>query len=100
MNNQISKEVQTVLKKKESKKFVCFGNNWASDSNYNIPDYSKEDNRKKLVDFLKESSKKNEDLLQATTIITDEEFQKILEKRIVDISDSLAQQEIKQKNIF
>ena len=100
MNNQISNEVQTVLIKIESKKFVCFCNNCSYNSNYNISDYSKEDNRKKIVYFLKESSKKNEDFLQATTTITDEEFQKILEERIGDISDSLVQQEISQKNIF
>ena len=43
----------------ESKKFVCLGNNSASVSRYNIPDYSKDDNRKELVNFLKNSSKKN-----------------------------------------
>ena len=97
MSNQVSNEVQTVLKKIETKKFVCLGNNCASDSVYNIPDYSKENNRKKLVNFLSESSKKNEDLLQATTTISDEEFESILEEKIKDISDSLVKQEINQK---
>ena len=58
-NNKISNEIETVLKKMESKKFVCLGNNSASVSRYNIPDYSKDDNRKELVNFLKNSSKKN-----------------------------------------
>ena len=88
------------MKRIESKKFVCLGNNSASASKYNIPDYSKKDIRKKLVDFLKESSKKNEDLFQATTTIIEEEFQQILEESIGDISISLVKQEINQKNIF
>jgi len=97
MNNKVSNEVQSVLKKIEAKKFVCLGNNCASDSKYNIPDYSKEDNRKKLVDFLSESSKINEDLLQATTTISDEEFESILQEKIGCISDALVKQEINQK---
>ena len=87
-NNKISNEVEAVLKKIESKKFVCLGNNCASVSRYNIPDYSKDDNRKKLVNFLKKSSKQNEDILQATATISDEEFNEILEEKIGDLSDS------------
>ena len=81
----------------ESKKFVCLGNNSASVSRYNIPDYSKDDNRKELVNFLKNSSKKNQDLLQSAATISDEEFNEILEEKIGDLSDSLVKQEINQK---
>jgi hypothetical protein len=56
MNNSVSDEVQSVLKKIETKRFVCLGNNCATNTKYNIPDYSNEENRKKLVNFLKESS--------------------------------------------
>ena len=52
---------------------------------YNIPDYSKENNRKELVNFLIESSKENEDIFQAT--ISDEDFDKILVKSIANIED-------------
>ena len=64
--NKTSKEINSVLKKIESKRFVCLGNNYTSDTSYQIPDYSKEENRIKLVNFLNESSKSNGDILQAT----------------------------------
>ena len=49
-------------KKNGRKKFVSLGNINPSNIKYNIPDYSIEDNRKKLVDFLKDS-KANEDII-------------------------------------
>ena len=97
MNNSVSDEVQSVLKKIETKRFVCLGNNCATNTKYNIPDYSNEENRKKLVNFLKESSQKNEDLLQATETISDEDFNKILDEKIGSLSDALSKQEINQK---
>ena len=93
-----SEEVTSVLEKIESKKFACLGNNYSSDIKFNIPDYSKEENRINLVNFLKESSKNNEDILQATTTISDEEFNNILEN--IDIKDILIKQEINQKKFI
>ncbi len=54
-NQKTSDEINSVIQKIENKKFVCLGNNYPSDSKYNIPDYSKEENRKELVKFLKQS---------------------------------------------
>jgi hypothetical protein len=45
---------------------------------------------------LKESSHKNEDLLQATATISDKEFTEILEERMDTIADTLSKQEINQ----
>lgn len=93
-----SEEVTSVFEKIESKKFEYLGNNYSSDIKFNIPDYSKEENRINLVNFLKESSKNNEDILQATTAISDEEFNNILEN--IDIKDILIKQEINQKKFI
>lgn len=46
-----SDEINSVIQKIENKKYVCLGNNYPSDLKYNIPDYSKEENRKELVIF-------------------------------------------------
>ena len=85
VNQQTSKEINSIIEKLENKKFVCLGNNSSSYIKYNIPDYSKENNRKELVNFLIESSKENEDIFQAT--ISDEDFDKILVKSIANIED-------------
>ena len=95
--NDTSEEINSVLKKIESKKFVCLGNNNSSGSNYKIPDYSKEENRIQLVNFLKETSKINDDILQTSSTITDEEFENILEKTMKNVSDVVIAQEINQK---
>ena len=73
---QTSKEINSIIEKLENKKFVCLGNNSSSYIKYNIPDYSEESNRKELVNFLIESSKENEDIFQATSTISDEDFDK------------------------
>ena len=62
VNQNNSDEINAVIKKMEDKKFVSLGNINPSNIKYNIPDYSIEDNRKKLVDFLKDS-KANEDII-------------------------------------
>ena len=95
-NQQSSEEINSVIKKIENKKFVCLGNNNPSNSKYNIPDYSKENNRKELVNFLK-NSKENEDILFATSTIKDEDFDKILDSSINNISNQVLMQEINQK---
>ena len=95
-NQQSSEEINSVIKKIENKKFVCLGNNNPSNSKYNIPDYSKENNRKELVNFLK-NSKVNEDILFATSTIKDEDFDKILDSSISNISNQVLRQEINQK---
>ena len=38
--NQTSEEINFILKKIESKKFVCLGNNYSSNTSYKIPNYS------------------------------------------------------------
>ena len=86
---QTSKEINSIIEKLENKKFVCLGNNSSSLIKYNIPDYSKENNRKELVNFLIESSKENEDIFQATSTISDEDF--------ANIEDIAIKQEINQK---
>ncbi len=95
-NQQTSDEIKSVIKKIENKKFACLGNNNPSNSKYNIPDYSQEDNRKKLVNFLK-NSKENEDILFATSTIKDEDFDNMLDSLISNISDQVLMQEINQK---
>jgi hypothetical protein len=85
---EISNEILGVIKKLEEKEFVCFGNNSSSYTKYNIPDYSKAENREKLVKFLKEESRNNEDIMQAASTIKDEEFDNILEN-IQNISDAI-----------
>ena len=72
--NQTSEEINSILKKIESKKFVCLGNNYSNDISYNIPNYSENENRIRLVNFLKEISKSNEDILQTSSTMTNEEF--------------------------
>lgn len=72
------------------------GNINPSNIKYNIPDYSIEDNRKKLVDFLKDS-KANEDILFAASTINDEDFNRIIDSTINNISDKIIIQEINQK---
>ena len=99
VHHKTSDDITSVLKKIELKKFACLGNNYASTSRYNIPDYSKEENRKQLVNFLKESSKTNEDLLQAAATISDEEFDNILES-IDNVSNTVIKQEINQKKFI
>ena len=98
-NQKTSEEINSVIKKIENKKFVCLGNTNPSNSKYNIPDYSKEDNRKKLVNFLKQS-KENEDILSATSTINDEDFDKILDTSISNISNQIITQEINQKKFI
>jgi len=95
--NQTSKEINDILKKIESKKFVCLGNNFPSKTKYDIPNYSKKENRIKLVNFLKEISKSNEDILQASSTLTDYDFEIILEKALKNVSDVAVTQEINQK---
>ena len=72
------------------------GNINPSNIKYNILDYSIEDNRKKLVDFLKDS-KANEDILFAASTINDEDFNRIIDSTINNISDKIIIQEINQK---
>ena len=98
--NQTSEEINCILKKIESKKFACLGNSYASDTSYKIPDYTKNENRIQLVNFLKETSKSNEDILQASSIITNNEFESILEKTMDNISDVVITQEINQKKFI
>jgi len=95
--NETSKEIKNVLKKIESKKFICLGNNFPSDTKYKIPNYSDKKNRIKLVNFLKEISKTNEDILETSSAMTSEEFEKILEKTMSNISDVVVAQEINQR---
>ena len=95
--NKTSEEINFILKKIESKKFVCLGNNFPSDISYKIPNYSEEKNRVKLVKFLKKISKSNEDILQTSSTISDEKFELILEKTMKNISDIVVTQEINQK---
>lgn len=95
--NKTSKEINHVLKKIESKKFVCLGNNFPSDIKYKIPNYSDNKNRIKLVNFLKEISKKNEDILQTSSALNSIEFEQILEKTMKNVSDVVIAQEINQK---
>ena len=95
-NQKTSDEINSVIQKIENKKFVCLGNNYPSDSKYNIPDYSKEENRKELVKFLKQSIG-NEDILLATSTIKDDDFDKILDSSISNISNQVKMQEINQK---
>ena len=96
---EISNEILGVIKKLEEKEFVCFGNNSSSYTKYNIPDYSKAENREKLVKFLKEESRNNEDIIQAVSTIKDEEFDNILEN-IENISNTIIKQEINQKKFM
>ena len=95
--NKTSEEINNVLKKIESKKFFCLGSNYPSNLKYKIPDYSKNENRIQLVNFLKEISKSNEDIFQSSSTITNEEFENILEETIKNISDVVITQEINQK---
>ena len=95
-NQKTSDEINSVIQKIENKKFVCLVNNYPSDSKYNILDYSKEENRKELVKFLKQSIG-NEDILLATSTIKDDDFDKILDSSISNISNQVKMQEINQK---
>jgi len=97
---QNSKEINSIIEKLEKEKFVCLGNNSSSLIKYNIPDYSKEENRKELVNFLKENSKENEDIFQATSTISNEDFFNILDKGIEKIEDPAKKQEINQKKFI
>ena len=96
INNNNSEEINTVIKKIENKKFVSLGNINPTNLKYNIPDYTKEDNRKKLVKFLRES-KANEDILKAASTIKDEDFDRIIDSTINNISNQIIMQEINQK---
>ena len=98
--NKSSNEIINILKKIESKKFVCLGSNIPSDTSYKIPNYSVEENRIKLVNFLKEIAKNNEDILQTSSTITSKEFESILEKCMKNISDIVVTQEINQKKFI
>ena len=95
--NKSSDEINNILKKIESKQFVCLGNNYTYGAKYKIPDYSKNENRNELVKFLKETSKDNEDILQTSSTITNAEFDKILEETIKSVTDKVVLQEINQK---
>lgn len=95
--NKTSEEINNILKQIETKKFICLGNNYSSNIKYNIPDYSKNENRFQLVNFLKETSKSNDDIFQKSSTITNLEFDKILEETIKNISDVVVIQEINQK---
>ena len=95
--NKTSEEINTVLKKIESAKFVCLGKNGSSNTSYNIPDYSKDENRIKLIEFLKESCKNNDDIFQSTSTMTNKEFDMILEKTMKYVADIAFTQEINQK---
>ena len=95
--NKTSDEINNILKQIETKKFICLGNNYSSNIIYNIPDYSKNENRIQLVNFLKETSKSNDDIFQNSSTITSLEFDKILEETIKNISDVAVTQEINQK---
>jgi putative protease len=53
-----------------------------------IAQIAKAENREKLVKFLKEESRNNEDIMQAASTIKDEEFDNILEN-IQNISDAI-----------
>lgn len=75
--NSDSEEIDSILRRIESKKFVCLGNNHASDTKYITPDYRQNENRIQLVNFLNEC---NEDILQASATLTEKEFENILEK--------------------
>ena len=98
--NKTPKEINHILKKIESKKFVCLGNNYPSDTSYKIPNYSQNENRVKLVNFLKEIAKNNEDILQISSTMTSKEFYSILEKCMKNISDVVVTQEINQKKFI
>ena len=52
-NNTSCEEINDLLKKLESTKFACLGNNSPSNSTYNIPDYKDEKNRKNWLNFWK-----------------------------------------------
>ena len=95
-SNKVSDETCEIIKRLEEKKFACLGNNCSSNTKYNIPDYSKEENRKKLIQFLKDS-KDNEDVFQAVSTIKDEDFNAILEENLEKITNSVIVQEINQK---
>ena len=95
--NKTSEEINKILKQIETKKFIYLGNNYSSNVIYNIPDYSKNENRIQLVNFLKETSKRNDDILQASSTISNLEFEKIIEETIKNISDIVVTQEINQK---
>ena len=95
--NKDSEEINNILKKIESKKFVCLGNNYSSNIKYTIPDYSKNENRIQLVNFLKNISKCNDNILQNSSTIKNEDFEKILEETMKNISDVVVSQEINQK---
>ena len=95
-SNKMKDETCEVIKKLETKKFACLGNNCSTNTKYNIPDYSKEENRKKLIQFLKDS-KDNEDVFQAVSTIKDEDFNAILEENLEKITNSVIVQEINQK---
>ena len=95
--NKTSEEINIVLKKIESAKFACLGKNGSSNTSYNIPDYSKDENRIKLVEFLKESCKNNDDIFQSTSTMTNKEFDMILEKTMKYVADIAFTQEINQK---
>ena len=96
-NNDSSEEVNGILKKIETKKFVCLGNNFASEARYNTPDFSQEENRIKLVNFLNES---NEGIIQASSAISKEEFDNIIDKTIQNVTDVAIAQEINQKQLI
>ena len=96
VNQNNSDEINAAIKNMEDKKFVSLGNFNPSNIKYNIPDYSIEDNRKKLVDFLKDS-KANEDILFSASTINDEDFNRIIDSTINNISDKIIIQEINQK---
>ena len=95
-SNKMSDETCEVIRKLETKKFVCLGNNCSSNTKYNIPDYSKDENRQQLIKFLK-NSKDNEDVLQAVSTIKDEDFNALLEENLEKITNSVIVQEINQK---
>lgn len=96
-HNDSCEEVNSVLKKIETKKFVCLGNNFASEAKYNTPDFSKEENRIKLVNFLNES---DEGIIQASSAISKEEFDNIIDKTIDNVTDVAIAQEINQKQLI
>lgn len=95
--NNTSEEINSILKRIETKRFVCLGNNYASEARYNIPDYSEVENRMKLVEFLNESK---EGIIQASSTITEKEFENIIENTMKNVTDVAIAQEINQKKLI
>ena len=95
--NNTSEEIDAILKKIETKRFVCLGNNYATEARYNMPNYSEPENRMKLVNFLNESK---EGIIQASSAITEKEFENIIENAMQNVTDVAIAQEINQKQLI